>query len=249
MAGFDLTRTARSLLNIEVNTIVRDNMAADQMPTMPHSLLDIAKEYADAMSRLGIDMPAYFAANADPAVTPPNFADKPGYVGAALTNGLDTFHRLRWAANWTMNSHDPRATAIPQKQRVLLDRIVNNCDTIKQMFNRFDANLLKMTGMTRAQLIALPIQPNNYSMSPDDLIQLQKIWDIGVEIIVAQTLVHVTGDITTRVQEALATPGSSPLFAIHRQSIDVSVGCWQYLLTALKEIAGDAISALLGVRK
>jgi hypothetical protein len=250
MAGFDLTRTARSLLNIEVNTIVRDNMAADQMPTVPHSLLDIAKEYTDEMSRLGIDMPAYFAANADPSVTPPAFIAPPaGFVGASLTNALDTFNRLRWAANWGMISHDPRAAAIPATQRVLLDRIVNNCDAIKEMFKRFDQKLLKFCGQTRAQLVALPIQPNDYTMSPDDLIQLQKIWDIGVEIIVAQTLVHVTGDITTRVQERLARPEWAPLFAIHRQSIDVSVGCWQYLLTALTQIAGAAVSALLGVRK
>jgi hypothetical protein len=31
-AGFDLTGTARSLLNIEANTIVRDNTTAEPMP-------------------------------------------------------------------------------------------------------------------------------------------------------------------------------------------------------------------------
>jgi hypothetical protein len=40
----DLTRTARSLLNIEVNTILRDNMTAEEMPPAPHALLDIAQD-------------------------------------------------------------------------------------------------------------------------------------------------------------------------------------------------------------
>jgi hypothetical protein len=59
--GLDLTRTARSLLNIEVNTIVRDNMTADQMPPAPHALLDLAGWYADALCSVGVDLAAYFA--------------------------------------------------------------------------------------------------------------------------------------------------------------------------------------------
>jgi hypothetical protein len=72
------------------------------------------------------------------------------------------------------------------------------------------------------------------------------MWDIGVEEIVAQTIVHVTGDITTRVQEAFGRPGSETLFAIHRQSIDVSVACGHYLLDVVREIAGSAVGVLLG---
>ncbi|HME23864.1 MAG TPA: hypothetical protein VKI44_21475 [Acetobacteraceae bacterium] len=105
-----------------------------------------------------------------------------------------------------------------------------------------DANI----GKTRAQLVETPLQPSSYVITPDDLIQLQKIWDIGVEEIVAQTVVHVTGDITTRVQAALRSPGSETVFAIHCQSIDVSVACWKFMLDAVREIAGTAVRALLG---
>ena len=72
------------------------------------------------------------------------------------------------------------------------------------------------------------------------------MWDIGVEEIVAQTIVHVTGDITTRLQDSLSRQGSETLFAIHRQSIDVSVACWHYLLDVVREIAGATVRALLG---
>ena len=92
----------------------------------------------------------------------------------------------------------------------------------------------------------MPIQPGSYVVQVDDLIQLQKIWDIGMEEIVAQTVVHVTGDITMRVQDPLGRPGSETLFAIHRQSVDVSVACWHYLLDVVREIAGATVRALLG---
>jgi hypothetical protein len=246
-AGFDLTQVARSLLNIEVNTIIRDAMTAEQMPPLPHALLDIAEQYADELCRLGLDLPAIF--NLPGGVPPegaPAWVQPPAaWIGALLTDSSDTFERLRWAAQGALTSN-LAAMRVPPAKRVLLSRIVNNSDTIKEMFKRFDASLQPYLGKTRGELVALTIRGNSYTVDPADLIALQKIWDIGVEEIVAQTVVHVTGDVTTRVQEALREPGSEPIFAIHRQSVDVSVTRWRDLLDAVKEIAGAAVSTLLG---
>jgi hypothetical protein len=243
----DLTRTARSLLNIEVNTILRDNMTAEEMPPAPHALLDIAQDYADALSDLGVDMPGYFGTASDPAQVAPTWRGGPtGSVGASLTISPETFNRLRWAAQWTLASNDAALARVSATNRVLLYRIVNNCDTIKEIFKRLDPSLGQFMGKTRAGLVAMTIRPNSYAIGPDDLIQLQKMWDIGVEEIVAQTTVHVTGDVITRVQETLGRPGAETLFAIHRRSVDVSVARWKDLLDALQEIAGSAVSVLLG---
>ncbi len=246
--GFDLTRTARSLLNIEVNTIVRDSMTGEEMPPVPHALLDIAGWYADLLCSVGVDLAPYFAAPpGDPPPLWPTWTVPPaGPVGAGLTISSETFNRLRWAAQWALGSNDPAATRIGGATRVLLDRIVNNGDTVKEMFKRFDPSVRQFEGKTRADLVAMTIQANSYQISPDDMIALQKMWDIGMEQIVAQTIVHVTGDVTTRVQEALRGPGSEALLTIHRQSIDVSVARWKDLLDAVKEIAGAAIGVLLG---
>ncbi len=249
--GLDLTRTARSLLNIEVNTIVRDAMTGDQMPPAPHALLDLAGWYADALCSIGVDLATYFATPfGDPPPTSPTWTIPPGgSVGSALTVSSETFARLRWAAQWALGSNDPAAARITGSMRVLLNRIENNCDTIKEMFKHFDASFQQFIGKTRAELVAMTVRPNGFAISPDDLIPLQKMWDIGLEQIMVQTIVHVTGDITTRVQEALRNPGSEPLFTIHRQSIDVSVARWKDLLDAVKEIAGAAVGVLLGAGK
>jgi hypothetical protein len=248
-SGFDLTATARSLLNIEVNTIVRDNMTGEPMPTVPHALLDTAGEYATMLCELGVDLPAYFKPDAgDPAAIVPAWLDTPASVSDNLTVSADTFDRLRWAAKWAGSTQSPLAARVTPAKRVLLDRIVNNSDAIKEMFKRFDPSMQPFLGKTRAQLLETTLQSRSYAIAPDDLIRLQKIWDIGVEEIVAQTVVHVTGDVTTRVQEALRGPGSETVFAIHRQSIDVSVACWKYMLDAVRQIAGAAISVVLGGR-
>jgi hypothetical protein len=246
-SGFDLTATARSLLNIEVNTIVRDNMTGEPMPPVPHALLDIAGEYATMLCELGVDLPAYFKPDAgDPAAIVPTWLHTPASVSNDLTVAAETFDRLRWAAKWAGSTQAPLAARITPTKRVLLDRIINNSDAIKEMFKRFDPSMQPFLNKTRAQLLYTTLQSRSYVIAPDDLIRLQKIWDIGVEEIVAQTVVHVTGDVTTRVQEALRNPGSETVFAIHRQSIDVSVACWKYLLDAVREIAGAAIRVVLG---
>src|SRR5713226_4668681 len=100
-AGFDLTAVARRLLNIEVNTIVRDNMTGEPMPSVPHALLDIADEYARELCALGVDLQNYFDPQAgDPATIVPGWVAAAASVSDRLTISSETFDRLRWAAKW-----------------------------------------------------------------------------------------------------------------------------------------------------
>ena len=246
--GFDLTAVARSLLNIEVNTIVRDDMTGEPMPPVAHALLDIAGNYARELCGLGVRLAEYFQPNAaDPATIVPGWMNSPPSVSEQLTISAATFDRLRWAAKWASGAATTRSRPLPPEKFVLLDRIINNADAIKEMFKRFDDSFnQRFLGKSRADLATVTIRPASYVVPPADLIQLQKIWDIGLEQIVAQTIVHVTGDVTTRVQKALAGPGSEILLTIHRQSIDVSVARWKDLLDAVREIAGTAVGVLLG---
>jgi hypothetical protein len=244
LASFDLTETARSLLTMEANTIVRDSMTGEPMPPLPHALLDIAGEYSGLLCALGVDLRAYFTPpRPDPVSSAPGLVDVAEPMSDLLTVSADTFDRLRWGAKHALSVRNPRIT--PAK-RILLDRIVNNSDAIKEMFKRFDRSVDQFRDKSRAELVAMTIRRSSYAVPVDDLIQLQKMWDIGIEEIVAQTIVHVTGDVTTRVQSALGRPGSEMLFAIHRQSVDVSVACWRYLLDVIREIAGTTIQALIG---
>ena len=63
MAEFDFTGTARSLLNIEANTIVREEITGEAMPPVPHAILDIAGEYTRTLCGFGADVQRYFTAS------------------------------------------------------------------------------------------------------------------------------------------------------------------------------------------
>jgi hypothetical protein len=244
MAEFDLTGTARSLLNIEANTIVREEITGEAMPPVPHALLDIAGEYARTLCSFGVDLQHFFLVD---IVALPSmelaWIESPSFDSGILKVDPETFDRLRWAAKSAAQTQRPNA---PLGNRALLDRIINNSDAIKEMFKRLGPSFDQFRGKSRAELGTMTIQRGSYSIDVNDLVALQKIWDIGVEQIIAQTIVHVTGDVTTRVQPSLTGPGGETLFAIHRQTIDISVSCWRYLLDVIREIAGVAIGTLLG---
>jgi hypothetical protein len=244
-ATSDLTITRR-LLNIEVNTIIRDRITGEPMPPVPHALLDIADDYARALCDLRVNLTAYFAAPvpANLEEIDPGWLEEATPLSGEISNGKETFDRLRWAAKWASQHTNRDGWPMSTTDLAILDRIVNNADAIKEMFARFGPELQKLTGKTRAQLVIAEVRPGSYAIPPDDLILLQKIWDISTEQIVAQTVVHITGDVTTRVQQAVV--GNNAAIAIHRQSVDVSVGCWKYLLDTVKEIAGATVKTLLG---
>src|SRR5579863_5170557 len=112
-SGFELTGTARSLLNIEVNTIVRDNMTGEPMPPVPHALLDVAGDYARTLCAFGIDLPAFFVIKiGDVPGAVIAWADNPASVSEQLTISAETFDRLRWAAKGAAQAHGPAAARI-----------------------------------------------------------------------------------------------------------------------------------------
>ena len=60
--------------------------------------------------------------------------------------------------------------------------------------------------------------------------RLRKIWEIGLETIVMQTVVQIDGDVVTRVDPDQLTRESALLLEIHNRSIGVSVGYWKELV-------------------
>src|SRR5262249_6914653 len=199
----------------------------------------------------GVSLEVYFKPDSgNPASIKPGWTSSPASVSDQLTISPQTFDRLRWAAKWAWGAAASRSKPLPPNKYVLLDRIINNADAIKEIFKRLDADFTgQFLDKKRADLDGIPIRPGSYAIPPADMILLQKIWDIGLEQIVAQTIVHVTGDVTTRLQEQLRGGGPDALLTIHRQSIDVSIARWKDLLDAVREMAGTTVGILLGGRK
>jgi hypothetical protein len=243
-----LIEVAHNLLSLEVNTILKENMTGERMPPIPHALLDVAGEYARVLLRDGVRLSLYFP----PAIgnrTPEEVEFAWGadtFSTDLLTVSRETFDSLRWAAKRANLNTATAPAPLARGELILLERICSNCDTIKEILKRPAAAALTADRPNRDALLAKPIPPESYAAVPlSDLISVRKIWDIGTEQIVAQTVIQLNGDVLTRVQEWVREPGAETLFAVHRQSIDIAVASWRHLLDVVAEVAGSAVSTLI----
>jgi hypothetical protein len=64
---------------------------------------------------------------------------------------------------------------------------------------------------------------------PDELIQLRKVWEIGTEEVVMQTVLWIDGDATQRVHPAYVDKAHEQLLGIHAASVNASLSYWKSL--------------------
>ncbi len=74
---------------------------------------------------------------------------------------------------------------------------------------------------------------------------IRKVWEIGVERIVLQTVIHADGDITTRMAERFSREFNETILQIHNRSVDSSVGFWVSLVRTVGEMAGNLLGGKL----
>jgi len=222
-----ISLVAKNLFTLEVNTIIKANILGTKMPPAVHALLDIASDYDAQLS-------VYEAELAMTPVEQPAAAKDE--TGKHVANE-ELFHWLRRRADDCMGSfRDPAATRflVDLKLRLLLlQRIKDNCDQIRSIFQGLahrKAELPKGKALSREATshgtADLPLHPN-------ELLTLRKIWEIGLEEILAQTVIQVDGDVTTRVHPNVVSGDMAQLLNIHQQSVSNSVGIWKGLASML----------------
>jgi hypothetical protein len=90
-------------------------------------------------------------------------------------------------------------------------------------------------------------EPRPPHLAPADAMVLRKAWEMGVAIVACQTVVHLDGDVVTRLNRDFEMNGATAetALSLHRQSVEVSMGQWRALFRIVADIAGTAVSALL----
>lgn len=78
-----------------------------------------------------------------------------------------------------------------------------------------------------------------------ELMVIRKIWDIGVEEILMQTIVGIDGDVTTRILESFAASPDSTLLKVHDEGIKSSIGFWQKMIDTVSGFVGKTMQQLL----
>jgi hypothetical protein len=64
---------------------------------------------------------------------------------------------------------------------------------------------------------------------PDEIVQLRKVWEIGTEEVVMQTVLWVDGDATHRIHPAYADKAHEQLLSVHSASVSLSLSHWKSL--------------------
>jgi hypothetical protein len=187
-----------------------------------------------------------------------------------LDNGWDTFDKLRWTASLILAEVDqaaasnraPRYRLQPGDISILL-RIRGNCDQIKAVLERLrkdpvwkqflwdtpPATIAQQRptgkGKTRYQLISAEVPTTNLPrLDAEDAIRVRKIWEVGVERIVAQTVIQIDGDVITRIQEGLSDQQVQTLMQVQRSGIDTGVRYWSTLLDIAERLIDGLASKL-----
>ena len=104
-------------------------------------------------------------------------------------------------------------------------------------------------GLTRAE-ISQSLEGAGKSgqavLDSDAAIRLRKIWELGTDSIVAQTLVHIDGDTVTRVHKGMDQETLTYYLNIHNQGIDTAVKQWRILFDAFTALVGGVADRIFG---
>lgn len=265
--GGALRDLARDLINIETNTVLSAGITGRKMPSYPHALQDILGKYANFLAdEVGIDVDK-FCQEFDECVR--QKASKPddpdsaslendraaraiepdftvGSFCTPLANGPWSFYLLRWLAANALSQKERR---IPEQHVSVLARIRVSSDHLKivtRELNKLGGGnpyigvtrdaILALEAKTGAEMPAIPPAPL------EALTMIRKIWDIGVDSIVFQTVQQLDGDVIFRVRRGLDLSKRQALLEAHQQACNVTMSYWRSMF----ELIAALVSGLAG---
>jgi len=88
--------------------------------------------------------------------------------------------------------------------------------------------------------------PEKAVLDSDAAIRLRKIWELGTDIIIAQTIVHVDGDTVTKFQRGIKQEKLTYCLDIHNQGVDTAVKQWKTLFDAFRALIGGVADRIFG---
>lgn len=262
---------ANKLLTLEVNTILKDHIQGTSMPSTVDALVEIEREYADKLSEFEPPK-APGAPDADKPHPPMKAQFDELYVRAAnardvLTMAIAAMENAPAAAA----DRSERGAEALRADLLLVGRIQDNCRSISEIIDRYVkrqgatpmlteehpslfVRFFRSIGRFFKRLVgrapepqalpqgALPAAPPEIHLPPEDHIILSKIWEIGLETIVMQTVISLSGDVTTRIQPEYAKESHRMVRDLHQGAVRTSVDFWK----TLADIASSLVKTLLG---
>jgi hypothetical protein len=172
----------------------------------------------------------------------PSMKTREEYWKDNLTNGWDSFERLRIAANECRD--DGKHS---KSEGVMLTRIIGNCSRLKFIVQGVQRNPEVWSYCIPKTRKALLMGDMHGKGVPLDQLGTQhqatirKIWEVGTEEIVVQTSIQIDGDVLTRISPELLEQHSQMvrelILAAHRESIGTSLSYWKLLIEVAQQLS------------
>jgi hypothetical protein len=274
--GGSLRDLARGLIDIETNTVLSTGITGRKMPAYPHALQDILGKYANFLAdEVGLNVDRFcqeFDESVRQKASEPDDPDSAslendaaaraiepdftvGCFSTPLPNGPWSFYLLRWLAANALRQNERR---IPEQYLSVVARIRVSSDHLKIVTRE----LKKLGGdnpyidVTRDEILALEARtgggrPEIPPAPPEALTMIRKIWDIGADSIVFQTVQQLDGDVIFRVRRSLDLSKRQALLEAHQQACNVAMSYWRSmfeLIAALVSGLADRIFQSSGPR-
>lgn len=221
--GDQIKTVLESLCSLEINTIVKDNMTGQKMPAPERALLELAEHYDARLKEHG----------------------SPRIATTGVTAGPAEFERLRARAaavitSWTS---DPALPADHQADLMILYRIRDTSEQITRIFDAAGRRGQPIGDYTSQDVTDHPIE-----LTPDEIVTVHKAWDLDLEQIALQTVIHLDGDVMHRVSPRYAGGASAaPLLTAHDAALRTSISYWKTLVEIVGEFLGG-LARTLGQR-
>jgi hypothetical protein len=212
--GEQIKTVLESLCSLEINTIVKDNMTGQKMPPPERALLELAEHYDCKLAEHGSRR----------------------IPGTGVTGGPAEFERLRARADDLIHawSADPALSDDHRGELMLLYRIRDTSAQLTRIFESAARRGNPVGDYTAADMADHPIE-----LTADEIVVLHKAWDLDLEQIALQTVIHLDGDVMHRVSPRCIN-GAATLLSAHDAALRTSISYWKTLV----EIVGDFLGGI-----
>lgn len=247
-------RILDDLLSLEVNVVLKPGMTARKMPEPAYALLDIIGEYDMYLCRHAGSLNSAWTQRLGAAAVPVRPAQKEDESPAksfrmteadgtlrkplsAETVGnelsYETFDQLRERAVEAEAVYRALVSsgAPDDGTGMIFKRIYRNCDQLKGIVGREEV---------RAALAAAP-GIATMPLRSDEIITIRKIWDVGTETVMMQTVAQLDGDVITRIQRGRESAANKAIHDLHREAVGTALEHWQFLVRTVSEFLTESV--------
>jgi len=266
--GFSLKTLLDDLHKLEINTIEKQNLTAEKMPAPLLAIRQIITDYeifcgSGAMARDNKSRLEYLKKHAEAKITSDAIPTSRKLIYARIrTSSLTLLGILDRAQHERERDREARGGHVNDPQVQAPDGTVG--DILRSVQTEPDKKTKKLEAERRRTGKTGPIPDPLYHASSDVLLkmdrtfinnawpvsaadraQIRKIWEIGTEHVLVQTVIQIEGDVITRINPQVQHNEKRYLLDVHQRGIETSLKMWRELVSVAEGLVRAVTKAIV----